>query len=60
MEFFLILMLGAVFCGLAGIVSEIRKVDRQLTEITQTFKNIDESISKIENTFSEFVRQTKN
>ncbi|MDE0482537.1 MAG: hypothetical protein OXI67_08180 [Candidatus Poribacteria bacterium] len=60
MELFIILLLGAIFCGLAGIVSEIRKVDRQLTEITQTFKNIDESISKIENTFSEFVRQTKN
>ena len=41
-------MLFVVFCGLAGVVTEIRKVNRQLDEITIAFKNIDESLSKIE------------
>lgn len=49
MELGIILMLGAIFSRLAGIISAIRQEDRQLTEITQTFKNVDESLSKIEN-----------
>ncbi len=52
--------LFAVTLCLAGITFAIRKVYQELGEKTQTLKNIDESISKIENTFSEFVRQTKN
>ncbi|MCE2399342.1 hypothetical protein J4G08_00480 [Candidatus Poribacteria bacterium] len=59
MEFWVFLMLGAIFCGRAGIISEIRKVERQSTERTQTFKNIDESLSKIEKHFEQVSEKSK-
>ena len=52
--------LFAVTLCLAGITFAIRKVYQELSEITKTSKNIDESLSKIENTLSEMIRQTKN
>lgn len=52
--------LFAVTLCLAGIIFAIHKVHQELGEITKTSKNIDESLSKIENTLSEMIRQTKN